>query len=60
MKPTEQAQKYFTNNFSCSQSVFAAFAPDMERIQKEGMFKKRCSKYVATATQIVEKHFDEQ
>lgn len=29
MKPAEQAQKYFANNFSCSQSVFAAFAPGL-------------------------------
>lgn len=146
MKPTEQAQKYFANNFSCSQSVFAAFAPglglsvdnslkvacafgagmgrqqqtcgavtgalmalrlkygkgindgnekkeqtfamkeilldkfaqthgsincrelldglnmnnpaDLERIQDEEMFDKRCAKYVATATQIVEELFE--
>jgi C_GCAxxG_C_C family probable redox protein len=148
MKPTEQAQKYFANNFSCSQSVFAAFAPelglsvdnslkvacafgagmgrqqqtcgavtgalmalglkygkgindnnekkeqtfamtevlidkfaqmhgsvnccelldglnmnnsdDLERIQNEKMFETRCSKYVATAAQVVEKLFDGQ
>lgn len=29
MKPAEQAQKYFANYFSCSQSVFAAFAPGL-------------------------------
>ncbi|MBN1767864.1 MAG: C_GCAxxG_C_C family protein [Prolixibacteraceae bacterium] len=29
MKPAEQAQKYFADNFSCSQSVLAAFAPNL-------------------------------
>ncbi|MDA3816362.1 MAG: C-GCAxxG-C-C family protein [Prolixibacteraceae bacterium] len=29
MRPVEEAQKYFDNNFSCSQSVFTAFAPDL-------------------------------
>ncbi|RCW38922.1 C-GCAxxG-C-C family protein [Marinilabilia salmonicolor] len=27
MKSTEQSQKYFTQKFNCSQSVFATFAP---------------------------------
>ncbi|MDA3880928.1 MAG: C-GCAxxG-C-C family protein [Prolixibacteraceae bacterium] len=147
MKRTEQAEKYFSNHFNCSQSVFAAFAPDLglsvddslkvacafgggmarqqhtcgavtgalmaiglkygkgindnddkksqtyaktvtffekfieehgsincrelldgldmnnpadlERIQSEELFNKRCPHYVATATQIVEQMIDE-
>ncbi|HKK80620.1 MAG TPA: hypothetical protein VJ909_00140 [Prolixibacteraceae bacterium] len=55
MRPTKQAQKYFANNFSCSQ---LNNPDDLKHIQKEKMIEKRCPKYIDTAVQLVEQMFE--